>query len=101
MVNLADIKETAVNYIIGEEAATFYTAEKSYINSINKWLKEYPNDIEIKYKNKDGSLICHIPKSWIKIKPPRKISEQQKKNASERFKKMWEQKKLNESDFEV
>ena len=98
---MADIKETAVNYTVGEKVATFYTAEKSYINCIKKWLEEYPNDIEIKYKNKDGSLICNIPKSWVKIRPPRKVSEQQKKNSSERFKKMWEQKRLNESNSEV
>ena len=93
MDKLKDIKETAVNYIVGEKIATFYTAEKIYIDYIKEWVKEYPNDIKIEYKNKDGSLICQIPKSWVKIKPPRKMSEEQRERAAERFRKMWEEKK--------
>lgn len=95
---MTDLKETAVNYIVGEKIATFYTAEKSYIHSIKEWVKEYPNDVSIEFSNTDGSLICHIPKSWVKIRPPRKVSEEQRLAASERFKKMWERMKENDSN---
>ncbi len=87
---MGDFRETAVNYIVGEKFATFYTAEKSYIENVKSWQKEYPNEIKIKHINNDGSIICNIPKSWVKIKPPRKISDKQRELAAERFKKMWE-----------
>lgn len=43
--------------------------------------------------NKDGSLYARIPKSWVKrISPPRQMSEEQRQAASDRFKKMWQDK---------
>lgn len=91
---MGDLRETAVNYIVGEKIASFYTAEKSYIENIKKWSKEYPKDVIIRHVNNDGSILCQLPKSWVKIRPPRKMSEEQKNLASERFKNMWKERNI-------
>ncbi|WP_418428043.1 hypothetical protein [Blautia hydrogenotrophica] len=44
-------------------------------------------------ENKDGSAYFHVPISYIKVSPPRKVSEEQREAAGERFRKMWEEKK--------
>ena len=37
-------------------------------------LKEsHPDEVDIRHVNDDGSLIVHIPASWMKIKPKKKI----------------------------
>ena len=43
--------------------------------------------------NKDGSMVCHAPVSYIHVSPKRKVSEKQKLAAKERFQKMWAEKK--------
>lgn len=37
-------------------------------------------------------MFAHVPVSYVKISPPRKISEEQKEAASERFRQMWKDK---------
>ena len=44
-------------------------------------------------ENKDGSAYFHVPISYINVSPPRKVSEEQREAAGERFRKMWEEKK--------
>lgn len=51
-----------------------------------------PEDVKIIIENNDGSIFAHIPINYIKISPPRKVSDEQKEVASERFKRMWREK---------
>lgn len=44
-------------------------------------------------ENKDGSAFFHVLVNWVKCSPPRKVSEEQKEAAAERFRQMWEDKK--------
>ena len=89
------IKETAINYCSDENFMTIYTQEKKWINKIYNWKTEYPNDVEIRIINRDGSIVAHIPKSWFKISPSRKrnMSEEQRAAIVERLKKYRESKK--------
>lgn len=52
----------------------------------------YPDKVKIISINNDGSAFFHVPIKWIKCSPPRKISEEQKEAAAERFREMWKQK---------
>ena len=54
--------------------------------------KEHPEDVKIIAENEDGSIFSHILVEYIKISPKRKVSDEQKEAASERFKKMWREK---------
>ena len=55
-----------------------------------------PDEVKIMAENEDGSLFAHIPVSYVKISPPRKVSDEQKEAASERFKQMWRVKQKKE-----
>lgn len=48
-----------------------------------------PDEVKIMTENEDGSLFAYIPVNCVKISPPKKMSDEQKEAASERFKKMW------------
>ena len=61
------------------------TALKSKLLKLGK---EHPNE--------DGSIFVHIPINYVKISPPRKVSEEQKEAASKRFKQMWKDKQGKE-----
>lgn len=54
--------------------------------------KQHPDEVTNIIENNDGSLFCHVPVRYIKISPPKKVSETQRQAARDRFKKMWEDK---------
>lgn len=87
-----DLKETTYNYIVGEKTGIFYSGEQKWINKIKRLAENNSNEVKITYENEDGSILATIPVKWFKISPPRKVSEEQKEAAANRFKKMWAEK---------
>ena len=63
-----------------------------------KMAEQRPDEVNQVHVNNDGSMVCHVPINFIKIRLPRKVSEEQAAAASERFKQMWEEKRAGESD---
>lgn len=53
-----------------------------------------PDEVKIIAENNDGSVFAHVPVSYIKISPPKKVSDEQREAAGERFRKMWEKKQM-------
>ena len=66
------------------------TALKS---KLMRYAESRPDEVKVIAENEDGSAYFHIPISYIKLSPPRKGSEEQRKAAGERFRRMWEEKK--------
>ena len=66
------------------------TALKS---KLMKYAESRPDEVKIMAANEDGSAFFHIPINYIKVSPPRKVSEEQREAAGERFRKMWKEKK--------
>ena len=66
------------------------TALKS---KLMRYAQERPDEVKLMAENKDGSAFFHIPISYVKVSPPRKVSEAQREAAGERFRRMWEEKK--------
>lgn len=81
-----DFRETSIEYIANETYATFYSSEAKWKRKIHSFQKSYPNEIKIIHED-DDSILAHIPKSWFKITPPRKmnLSEEQRAAAAERM----------------
>ena len=66
------------------------TALKS---KLMRYAQERPDEVKVMAANEDGSAFFHIPINYIKVSPPRKVSEEQREAAGERFRKMWKEKK--------
>lgn len=66
------------------------TALKS---KLMRYAQERPDEVKLMAENKDGSAFFHIPISYVKVSPPRKVSEAQREAAGERFRRMWEEKR--------
>ena len=88
------MKETVVGYVDEDNYASFTSAEKKWINKILKLKAERPEQVDIKAYPEDnqGYIYAHLPKKWLKVSPPRQVSEEQKAAAAERFKAMRENK---------
>jgi hypothetical protein len=73
---MADFKETCINWLANEERATFCSEEQKWINKIIKLKTEHPDEVNIQFapENNHGVLLADVPKSWIKVSPPRKVN---------------------------
>lgn len=92
---MAEFKETVVGYLNVDNYASFDSNETKWINKILKLKEQYPDDVKIIHMpdDNDGSLCAHIPKSWLKVSPPKKmnLTEEQKALRAERMRSLKKQ----------
>lgn len=91
---MADLKETVVGYIDSDKHASLCSGERKWINRILKLKAEHPNDVDIKEypETNHGIILAHFPKKWLKINPPRQMSDEQKAVMAERLRAVRETK---------
>lgn len=95
------MNEFVIEWIKGKSIAGVTVPSGSALKSkLLKMAVDNSDDVKIIAVNEDGSVYAHIPVKYIKISPPRRISEKQKKIASERFKQMWSEKQKKNGENE-
>lgn len=52
-----------------------------YKTRIKKLSLERPEECQVVAENQDGSICAHISVSWVKISPPREMTEKQLEQA--------------------
>ena len=67
---------------------------QKWINKVKRLHKDHPEDVEIIAENADGSICAKLPIKYLKISPPRQVSEEQRQKSSENFKRLREEGKL-------
>ncbi|WP_286077171.1 hypothetical protein [Thomasclavelia cocleata] len=77
-------KETIINYNDSDGIANIYSCNKNMMKKLLDLENEYPDKVKVTYKS-DVSLNVEIPKEWIKISAPRKLTDEQRKAARERM----------------
>lgn len=88
------MNEFAIEWIKGRDYAGVTVPSGTALKSkLMRYADERPDEVKLMAENNDGSAFFHIPINYIKISPPRKVSDEQRKAAGERFKKMWEEKR--------
>ena len=93
------MNEFSIEWIKGSEYAGVTVPSGTALKSkLLKLADQNPDDVKIIVINDDGSLFAHVPVNYVKISPPRKVSDEQKEAASERFKKMWKNKQETEEE---
>lgn len=75
-------KETTITYNNAEPNAEIFTYDRKLITKLKK------KNIKMTEVNEDGSIMCIIPKSWIKISTPRNLTEASRLKFAERAKIM-------------
>lgn len=70
--------ENVIEFLRDQKTATCTFCQQKFINRIRKLAASHPKDCQIVAENKDGSIVGHIPTSWIKLNPPKQISDKQR-----------------------
>ena len=93
------MNEFCIEWIKGRDYAGVTVPSGTALKSkLMKYADSRPDEVKARAVNEDGSAFFHIPINYIKVSPPRKVSEEQRKAAGERFRKMWEEKREMEED---
>lgn len=72
-------QETIILFNESEAVASVYTYNAGLQNALRSLCKSYPAQVTLTADNGYGALTFAVPKKWIKISPPRVLSEAQKK----------------------
>lgn len=86
--------ETVLEIEGSRDEWTVCTGQMVWKNRLAKLARENPDDVKLMITNLDGSVVYHVPKAWVKISPPRRVtmSEEQKAMSAERLRKYRESK---------
>ena len=85
-------RENNIEWEQGDDIVTALFQNNRFQSKIRKMAEEHPRDVRIWEKNKDGSMLVQFPLKWVKVGPPRRMSEEQKAKSAERFQKYREEK---------
>lgn len=83
--------ETIINFNAEEKTANCFTLDKTVKRKWEKLIEERPEEVKVIKRNED-LLEIEVPKKWVKVRPPRKMSDEQREAASERLKAVREKK---------
>ena len=78
--------ENVIEWIRGQETATLTLTRGTLATRVKKLAIERPEERQIIAENKDGSILAHVPVKWVKINPPRELSEETLQEMRERGK---------------
>lgn len=89
-----DLRETSIEYLSCNDYATLYSSETKWMRKIKQLQSDYPDSVQIMNETSE-SMVVHIPKSWFKVTPPRKmtLTDEQRAAAAERMTKARQNKK--------
>lgn len=84
-------QESVIEWIRGQKEVTVTLAGNTrYHSKVRKLASQYPDEVKIVAENKDGSIVAHLPLSYIKISHPKIVSEEQKERARENMNRLRE-----------
>lgn len=88
------MNEFAIEWIKGRDYAGVTVPSGTALKSkLMRYSETRPEEVKVMAVNEDGSAFFHVPINYVKLSPPKKVSEEQREAAGERLRKMWEEKK--------
>ena len=88
--------ETIITYNVEDSMANIYTVNKTDMKKIQKMI-DAGESVNIIRQTED-ILEVEVPKKWVKIRPPRKMSEEAKVAAGKRMKEYWKERNGGEKE---
>lgn len=82
-------RETIITYNNAENTANCFTLSLPVRRRLLQLAKEYPEEVHIN-KQEEDMIDVDVPKSWVKIRPPRRLSDEQRAALAERGRNLYE-----------
>lgn len=83
------MKETIYEHADGNDTFTVTAAERWSVGMIRRLAEKHPTEVVITTENEDGSIVAHVPTSWMRIIPKRtvELTDEQREERAERMRK--------------
>lgn len=94
MRRIAHNGENCIEFVRNSVTATVAFSQGKYVSKIRKLSERFPEECKINAVNDDGSIVATIPTRWIKISPPKQVSEEFREAQRERFSELHKSGKL-------
>lgn len=85
---MESVNENVIEFIRDEKIATVTFCQGRYISRIKELAEKKPDECKIVAENADGTVVAHIPTSWVRINPNRELSEETLEKYSENMKRV-------------
>ena len=83
---MKELHDNVIEFFSEEKTATLSLHKKKYVNKLRKCFESHADEMDFT-QNPDGTVCATVPVSWIKISPPRKMTDEQREAARIRFSK--------------
>lgn len=70
--------ENVIEWTKDQDRATLTLSQRRTITRIRRLAEKHLEECRIVAENPDGSICAHVPVSWIKISPLKKVSEERR-----------------------
>ncbi|MCD7886486.1 MAG: hypothetical protein LUG44_02550 [Clostridiales bacterium] len=81
-------QETIIRFDEAEATASVFTFNRALLNKLEKLTTERPDDCKLEREFPSGAVEYTVPKRWVKITPPRRLSAEQLEAMRERGRKI-------------
>lgn len=82
----AEEKETIISFNEADGTADIEVFSARILREIRKAAEMYPDEVTIK-ESSEGAYLVTLPKKWIKVRAPRVLTDEQRAEIAQRFKK--------------
>lgn len=80
-------RETIITYNEAEPVANVYTMNGALIRKLEGLTESRPGEARRVKNHPDGAQEYEVPKKWIRVQPPRVLTDEQKAAMTARFRK--------------
>jgi hypothetical protein len=74
---MTDLRENEIEFLNNQKVATVTLSQGRYISKVRKLAGKYPDEVQIVSENQDGSIVAHIPTSYIKISRSKRATSEE------------------------
>lgn len=84
---MPDEYENAIEFLDGQKTAAVTLHDRRLRNRVLRLAEQHPDEVAVicRPEENNGFLFAHIPLKWLRIQPPKQMSEEQREKAKERL----------------
>lgn len=89
---MTDEYENAIEFLDGQKTAAVTLHDRRLRNRILKLAEQHPDEVAVicRPEENNGFLFAHIPLKWLRIQPPKQMSEELKERGRQQLQKLRE-----------
>ena len=84
--------ENAIEFLNGQKTAAVTLHDRRLRNRILRLAEQHPDEVAVicRPEENNGFLFAHIPLKWLRIQPPKQMSEELKERGRQQLQKLRE-----------